>query len=69
MKIEPLGPTMNDEDAFFQVGLMNTPDLLETIGRLQNIQKAHPPTHPEWIKASTHLQPLFREMARRQKRG
>lgn len=36
---------------------------LAEIKRLQAVQKQHPPTAPEWKKASAALAPLFRKMA------
>lgn len=40
--------------------------LLEEIEKLQQIQKTHRSTSPAWIAASSLLEPLFAEMARRQ---
>jgi len=48
---------------------MATADILKQIELLQNIQRSHPQNHPEWMKASARLAPLFAEMAARQKAG
>ena len=44
-----------------------TETLLEAIRLLQEIQKAHPQSHPAWRMASEKLAPRFAEMARRSK--
>lgn len=45
---------------------MTTAEILERIRLLQNIQKAHPQTHPEWRKASERLAVLYAAMAARE---
>jgi hypothetical protein len=45
---------------------MTTDSILDEIRLLQNIQKAHPQSHPEWKKASGKLAELYEEMARRE---
>ncbi len=44
----------------------DTATILKEIRLLQNIQKAHPQSHPEWKKASERLNERYAEMARRQ---
>lgn len=43
--------------------------LLAVIERLQEVQKRHNHRSKEWREASTALQPLFAEMARRHPYG
>ena len=45
---------------------MPTTDIVARIGSLQTVQERNPPSSMEWQLASDALQPLFREMARRQ---
>ncbi len=42
-------------------------EILKEIEKLQEIQKTHRATSPAWIAASALLEPLFAEMARRQR--
>lgn len=51
--------------------LQNMPvsKVLELIAKYQGIQRANPPSSSAWLMASTTLQPLFLEMARRQGKG
>ncbi len=46
---------------------MRTAELVARIEALQEIQKRNRPTSAAWRKAHRTLQPLFSEMARRQK--
>jgi hypothetical protein len=45
---------------------MLTSDIVARIGDLQAVQERNPPFSMEWQLASDALQPLFREMAKRQ---
>lgn len=45
---------------------MSTKDIVTRIEGLQAVQQRNPPSSLEWQLASDALQPLFREMAKRQ---
>jgi len=44
---------------------LETPELLEKIAFLQEVQQTHRPTSSAWLSASDALAPLFQEMASR----
>lgn len=45
---------------------LSTPQLLDRIGELQQIQKTHSTKTPAWQTASELLRPCFDEMAKRE---
>ncbi len=47
----------------------STASILERVEALQTIQKTNPSASFEWKTASDELQPLFAELAKRQKAG
>jgi len=55
--------------AKYNLRKQTTEHLEAEIESFQNVCKKHHHSHPYWKIASAHLQPLFEEMARRQKAG
>lgn len=50
-----------------RLSVIPTHKIVARVERLQAVQERNPPSSTEWQLASDALQPLFREMARRQK--